>query len=141
MSGASSERAEVTLEGDSYASTLRVGGHVLVADEPADAGGLNAGPTPVELALAALGACTTITAKMYAARKGWPLESIRVHVRRDTSAAAGGVRGLAMDVELTGPLSDEQRRRIYEIANRCPVHRMLSEATEVRSSLAESALG
>jgi len=136
--GSAGEHAQVTLEGDGLASAIRVGGHVLAADEPADAGGANAGPTPVELALAALGACTSITAQMYAKRKGWPLESVRVDVRRETEAGEPGtVKPLSMRVELVGDLTDEQRERICTIANRCPVHRMLGEATEIRSDLIE----
>jgi uncharacterized OsmC-like protein len=114
-------------------------GFGLVADEPAAVGGTETGPTPYDLLAAALGACTTMTLRLYADRKQWPLEAVQVRVRhskvhaQDSARdAEGALRGGKLDrfereLELLGPLDDTQRERLLEIANRCPVHRTLEE--------------
>lgn len=125
-------------------------GFALIADEPASVGGTETGPTPYDLLAAALGACTTMTLRMYADRKDWPLEAALVRVRHskvhaEDSArdAEGAPRGGKMDrfereLELIGPLDEEQRLRLLEIANRCPVHRTLEEGPiEISTQLRE----
>ena len=118
--------------------------HNLLADEPAEAGGSDRGPTPYDLLLAALGACTSMTIAMYARRKGWPLESVRVTLRHDRVHAAdcadcetkvGKIDHIDRDVELYGTLDDAQRSRLLEIAEKCPVHRTLESEIKIATRL------
>lgn len=107
-------------------------GHRFPADEPAALGGGDSGPTPRELLLGALGACTTITLRMYAARKGWDLRSVEVDL-----AFSGGERGekdrIRRVIRLEGELDTEQRERLLEIAGKCPVHRTLEAGAAVET--------
>lgn len=119
----------------SYATQLVVGHHHLVADEPVDLGGGDTGPAPDELVLAALGACTAITLRMYAQRKQWPLESVEVKLDFASRDKAKAV--IQRTVHLSGPLDDEQRERLLQIANACPVHRILTGEVEVPTTLAD----
>jgi len=106
-----------------------------MADEPERFGGTDTGPTPYELLLAGLGACKSITMRMYAERKDWPHEGIRIGLRHEKIHAkdcleceteTGRIDRLEVEVELRGPLSDDQVERLLSIADRCPVHRTLS---------------
>lgn len=110
-----------------------------LVDEPASVGGLGSGPTPYDLLASALGACTAMTVRLYAARKAWPLEAVTVRVlhRRD---GLGGKDRFAREIVLTGDLTAEQRRRMLEIANRCPVHETLERGSDVITVLAEQPL-
>jgi len=119
-------------------------GHSMVADEPLAAGGTNTGPTPYELLSAALGACTTMTLRMYADRKQWPLEAVEARVRHrkvhcedcgDPGAATSRIDHFSRELRLEGPLDDEQRRRLIEIADRCPVHRTLHSEVRITTAL------
>lgn len=118
-------------------------GHHLVADEPVAVGGTDQGPTPYDLLVAALGACTTITVQMYADRKGWPLEQAVVRLRHQKIHAAdceacetkdGKIDQIERELELTGPLDSEQRQRLHEIADKCPVHRTLHSEIAIRTT-------
>ena len=112
-------------------------GQTLLTDEPAALGGEGAGPDPYTLLLAALGSCISMTLRMYARRKGWPLERVRVRLRQGRvhakdcadcgGAAEGFLHRIERAVELEGELSEEQRARLQEIAHRCPVHRTLTD--------------
>ncbi|MFO7323217.1 MAG: OsmC family protein [Chloroflexota bacterium] len=126
---------KVRLDG-SYQTTIATRNHVWVADEPVDSGGSDVGPTPMEMLLGALGACAAITARMYAQRKGWPLEGVEIDVtiekfKKDEYPAYSGesdvVNELRQRMVFHGPLTDEQRERLLEIAGRCPVHRVLTQ--------------
>ena len=114
-----------------YTQEVRVGAHTWVSDEPPSAGGDDAGPAPYDLLGAALGACISMTLRMYADRKGWPVESISVLVGREKVKVASDTGTptmrdrFACTLTLTGDLSDEQCARMLEIADRCPVHRTL----------------
>ena len=111
-------------------------GQTLVTDEPAALGGEGAGPDPYTLLLAALGSCVSMTLMLYARRKGWPLERVRVRLRQRRvhakdcaecgSNAEGFIHQIERGVELEGDLTGEQRARLQEIAHRCPVHRTLT---------------
>jgi putative redox protein len=127
-----------------YAQVVYDGKHRLTADEPVEAGGLDTGPSPYGLLLAALGSCTSMTLRMYAERKKWPLRQVAVRLRHSKSHAKDCAdcekKGVKIDriereVELTGDLSEEQRQRLLEIANKCPVHQTLERANEVVTTL------
>lgn len=140
----------VTRTGRRVRTEVQARGHTFVADEPVKAGGDDEGPTPYDLLNAALGACTGMTLRMYADRKQWPLEEVVVHLRHSKihvadSAADDGDREPAAkidqierEIEVLGELSDEQRARLLEIANRCPVHRTLEGDIHVVSKLKEA---
>jgi putative redox protein len=132
---------------DGYLTEIRARGHALVADEPEDVGGDDTGPTPYELLGAALGACTTMTLRMYADRKGWPLEQVearlvhsRVHADDEAQCEDQDVRLDRLDrtLRLSGPLSDEQRARLVGIADRCPVHRTLTAGVRISTTIEEA---
>lgn len=127
-----------------FAQEIRSGNHRLSADEPTELGGTDTGPIPYNLLLAALGACTSITLRMYADRKGWPLEGVRVRLRHgkihaqdcaECETRVGKVDHIDRQIELTGPLDKEQRQRLLEIANMCPVHRTLKSEIQITSTL------
>lgn len=111
----------------SYTQSVQAGRHTLTADEPLDRGGLDKGPNPFELLLGGLGACTTMTIRMYADRKGWPLEKVSVRLTHSKIEELGnGVADIiTRDISLEGDLDAEQRQRLLEIANKCPVHKTL----------------
>lgn len=136
----------VTVTGDAagFTQEISVGPHRLVADEPTSAGGTDTGPNPYDLLLAALGSCTSMTIALYARRKQWPLEAVTVMLRHSKIHAAdcencetreGRLDRIERDVELKGSLSDEQRARLLEIANKCPVHRTLTSEIDIRTRL------
>ena len=136
----------VIVRGDAtgLAPEIETGRHRLVADEPVEAGGTDTGPSPYELLLAALGACTSMTLSMYAQRKRWPLERVTVRLRHDKIHAKdcaecetkeGMLDRIEREISLTGPLDAEQRERLLAIANRCPVHRTLVSEVDIRTRL------
>ena len=142
------DRYTVTVRGRAGALTQEIvaGRHRLSADEPTSQGGTDSGPNPYDLLLAALGSCKAITVTMYARRKEWPLESITVRLRHERIHAddceSCESKDVLLDrvdceVELSGSLTVEQRGRLVEIANRCPVHRTLTSEIEIRTRLAE----
>ncbi len=124
---------EVEEAGTPYTTQLRFADHLLVADEPVALGGANKGPSPMEVALGALGACTAITLRMYANRKGWAVDrlAVRVHQR----VADDKVPEIVRDIRLSGALDAEQRARLLDIANKCPVHKLMTENKRVLTSL------
>lgn len=111
-----------------YGLTAAARGHTWPVDEPAEGGGTDSGPEPFELLCAALGGCTAITVRMYAARKGWPLERITVTVTYDKPADRAR---FAIAIALEGPLDPAQRDRLLAIAERCPVHQTLARGAEI----------
>jgi putative redox protein len=113
---------------------LAIGPHVLIADTFPDIGGDDLGPDPHELLDAALASCTALTLTLYARRKGMKLVSIEVEVDHDES---DGVYRMRRDVRLAGELSPDERARLLDIANRCPVHRTLSGRFEITSRLVD----
>lgn len=118
-----------------YATQLVVGHHHWVADEPVDLGGGDTGPAPDEILLSALGACTAITLRMYAERKQWPLEGVEVEVAYAERGKDKTV--IQRTVHLRGALDEEQRARLLQVANACPVHNILTRAVDVPTALAD----
>lgn len=127
-----------------FQTEIIANGHSLIADEPVALGGSDTGPSPYDYLVAALGACTSITLRMYADRKQWPLDSIVVRLRHQKIHAKdcekcetkeGKIDFIEREVELNGDLSQDQRARLLEIADRCPVHRSLHSEIHVKSWL------
>jgi putative redox protein len=108
------------------------GGHAVVIDEPAEAGGTDAGPSPTRLVAAALAGCVAVTIEMYAERKGWELGPVEVEV--DVEYEGFAPRSFAISLRLPAELTDEQRQRLLVIAGKCPVHRVLADSTPVTVS-------
>lgn len=121
---------EETGEGNFQVEVL-AGGVRFLADEPVEVGGLGSGPTPYDLLCAALGACTAMTVRMYARRKELPLRRVRVCVGHARTTGADPPDGFLREVALEGDLTDEQRSRLIEIAERCPVHASLKRGARV----------
>ena len=143
---AGQEPREAVVHGSAkgFAQEITAGGHRLVADEPRAVGGTDTGPSPYDLLISALGACTSMTVSLYARRKQWPLEAVTVRLRHSKIHAAdcadcetkdGMLDHIERDVELHGDLSEEQRARLLDIANRCPVHRTLTSEIDIRTRL------
>ena len=111
-----------------HKTTISAREHLWYADSPVEDGGTNAGPTPEEMLLGALGACAAITAKMYASRKGWPLEDVVIvlDMERKPLENVPFAHQLTEQIQLIGDLTDEQRVRILEIMGRCPVRRAVT---------------
>ena len=123
-----SERA-----GGVYTNDVKTSRHHLYADEPIDLGSADLGPTPYEYLCAALGACTSITMRMYANRKGWPVDHIGVTVTHAKEIHGDGLRRdvFTRVIAIEGDLDEAQRSRMIEIANKCPVHRTLEAGSDV----------
>jgi len=107
----------------------------ILIDEPVSVGGLGSGPNPYDLLSAALGACTSMTLRLYAERKGWPLERVQASVRHHR-AALDARDIFDLTIALEGPLDDEQKARLMQIAEHCPVHRTLERGSDVKATLA-----
>jgi putative redox protein len=116
-----------------YAAAIAVGPHRLPADEPTESGGGDSGPAPTQLLLSALGACTSITLRMYAERKQWPVKSVRVEL--SYAERSPGKTVIARKVHVEGDLTGEQRERLLQIANACPVHKILTGTIEIPTEL------
>jgi putative redox protein len=130
--------------GQGFAQEIRSDAHVLRADEPTSYGGTDTGPSPYRLLLAALGACTSMTVRMYADRRKWPLEGVTVRLRHEKIYAKdcaecetreGRIDRIERQISFEGPLDDEQRRKLMEIADKCPVHRTLESEIRIESRL------
>ena len=137
MAGPRSVRSQLGASG--YRTSVRVGArHLVVADEPLEVGGSDTGPTPMELVAGALAGCISITLRMVAQRKAWPLEGIDTEVNL-VKEEVDGKRPLdAFEVKVTllGPLDEGMRTELSRIAARCPVHRVLALEIPVRTSVA-----
>jgi putative redox protein len=116
-----------------YGQTVRIGHHVVPSDEPASRGGADTGPSPTGLLLAALAACTSITLRMYADRKGWELGQVKVSLKLLRSATADRVE---RTIHLGGALAPEQLARLLEIADKTPVTKMLKQGMEIATKIA-----
>jgi uncharacterized OsmC-like protein/alpha/beta superfamily hydrolase len=129
-----------------FLTEILVNRHSLVADEPLAAGGTDQGPSPFDLLVAALGACTAMTLRMYADRKRWPLEAATVRLKHDKIHAEdcetcetreGMLDRIEREIEIQGPLDSGQKQRLLQIADRCPVHRTLTSEVQIQTRLKE----
>ncbi|OLB41898.1 MAG: hypothetical protein AUI00_06790 [Verrucomicrobia bacterium 13_2_20CM_2_54_15] len=141
-------KADVVVHGDasSFKQEIVAGKHRLLADEPVNAGGSDAGPDPYDYLLTALGVCTSMTIGLYARRKNLPLQRIKVSLRQsriyakdceECETKEGMLDRIDVEIELTGPLSTEQHDKLMEIAAKCPVHRTLTSEINIRLRAAE----
>lgn len=137
--------AEIVVSSVDYLKQeITAGKHRLIADEPLEAGGSDAGPDPYSLLLAALGACTAMTLQMYARRKQWPLEKVEVSLRHsriyakdcdECETEEGKIERIDRYISITGPLTVDQKNRLMEIAKRCPVHKTLVSEVSIKDFL------
>jgi uncharacterized OsmC-like protein len=135
----------VVLEsGSGFRNDITAGKHRLVADEPVDAGGTDAGPTPYDFLSAGLGACTSMTMHVIAKRENIPLEGVEIHVTNDRmyakdcvdcTSSAGYIHKFEVKIKLRGNLTDAQRERLLSVAKRCPVAKTLSSEIRIEESL------
>jgi putative redox protein len=116
---------------------MTAGSARFVADEPVILGGLDLGPTPHDLVSAGLAACTAQTLRLYAKRKGWALGPVRVEVSHSRDVTQAPADLFTRTISLGGPLDDEQRQRLLEIAEKCPVHQLLTRGSRVATALDE----
>jgi putative redox protein len=127
-----------------FAQEIRAGRHRLLADEPIADGGTDTGPGPYDLLLGALGACTSMTIALYARRKRWPLDEVVVRLRHsrvhaqdcaDCETKEGMLAVIESEISLRGELSQDQRAKLRDMAERCPVHRTLTSEIKIRTRL------
>ena len=132
---------------DHFHTDITAGAHALIADEPQSLGGTDHGTDPYALLLASIGACKAITVRMYADRKEWPLDSLelelshdRVHAKdcEDCGVESGMLSLIECTITAHGDLTDEQRSRLAEIADKCPVHKTISGPNHIRTNLSAS---
>lgn len=125
---------------DGFRTEVEVRSHGLIADEPVQLKGTDRGPTPYEYLLSALGSCMAMTLRIYADRKAWPLEGVVVRLRsarshekdcEDCAKVPVGINRIERSLDLSGPLTDEQRTRLLEIADRCPVKQTLEREVQI----------
>jgi putative redox protein len=132
--------AKASLTGETYTTQVQARHHEWVGDEPIDLGGEDKGMTPSEMLCGALATCTAITLKMYASRKEWPLESVNVEVEHHSSRQRTDTEKAESDlfirhIELAGDLTEDQKVRLIQIANKCPVHKTLTHASDIDTRL------
>ena len=121
-----------------YQQEVIAGQHRLIADEPASMGGSDAGPAPFDFVMAGLGACTSMTLRMYAERKELALRRVNVELSHHKVEVDGALRDcIERRITLEGDLTPEQRQRLLEIANKCPVHRALSQSFQLDCKLVD----
>lgn len=119
-----------------YRTTLTAGQHTFFADEPASLGGTDTGPDPSQLLLSSLAACTAITLRMYADRKEWDVPVLTVELTMTSSNSPNGKHtAITRKLGFTGTLTDEQKERLMQIANACPLHKILTGTITVETSL------
>ena len=137
-------QVKVRLTGPKFTTEIKTPYHHLIADEPLEVGGDNLGPNPYDFLMASLGSCTVMTLKMYAGRKNWDLKEVKVFLNHDKvhlkdsdnpTSKESKVSRFTRIIELEGDLDEEQRHRLLEISNRCPVHRTLEEDIVIQTVL------
>ncbi|MBL4650627.1 MAG: OsmC family protein [Aureispira sp.] len=136
----------VTIGQNGFTSDIKTHDHYFKADEPVEFGGNNEGPSPYDLLLSSLGACTAMTLKMYASRKEWPLEKVVVELSHSKNyhedcvsceKTSSKVDIIERRIHIEGALDEKQIERLMKIADKCPVHKTLTSETIIKTSLAE----
>jgi putative redox protein len=139
---AATNQPDVVVRGNAsgFLQEITTGRHHFRADEPASVGGTDSAPDPYDYMLAGLGACTSMTLGLYARKRKWPLEDVTVALRRtrmhakdcaDCETKEGLLDRIDVEVEVTGPLTDEQRAALMAVAQKCPVHRTLKSEIKI----------
>jgi putative redox protein len=129
-------KARVIIGEAGYRTEIHIDEHIVVADEPVALGGTDLGPSPTQLLLGSLGACTAMTLRMYANQKHWPLAGVDVHLEMlETRGSEGSTTAIKREINLQGDLTAEQRERLLVLATRCPVARILSGTVNIESVL------
>ena len=134
--------ADIVVRGNAsgFLQEIDAGRYHLKADEPVDVGGTDSAPTPYDYLLAALGSCTSMTVGLYARKKQWPLEEVKVSLHHsrihakdcgDCDTKVGMLDRIGLQIDLQGNLSDEQRAKLMEVAHKCPVHRTLTSEIKI----------
>lgn len=129
-----SNQAKASIQQQKYRTLIETDDHHFVVDEPIEVEGGDLGPNPGELLSAALAACTVITVKMYASRKGWDLQEVIADVDFERNAKENVTR-FVKKVKFIGNLDEEQIKRLYDISAKCPIHRTLLNPIEIESEL------
>lgn len=121
-----------------FTQEISASNHIFIADEPTEMGGLDTGPAPYDLLLSALGTCTSMTIRMYADQKKWPLEGVTISLTHEKVTGADNIKRdvITREISLEGPLDEMQRQRLLEIANKCPIHKTLESKPDIVSHLA-----
>ncbi len=144
MSDKPKKIVHIHLDSQNYKTVLNAGDHQLIADEPESAGGQDLGPDPYDLLLMSLGTCTAITLRMYAERKGWPVEDIYLELRHhkdhaedceDCDDPRAMIDKIEKEVIVKGDLDEEQINRLLEISQKCPVYKTLTGEVSIDSSI------
>jgi len=135
--------AEVVVKNNSeYKQEIKAGSHAFVSDVPEADGGTELGPSPHELLLAALGSCTSITVKMYAKRKEWPVTDVTVVLKEekitDPENDSRTIPKIVREVKIGGELTDEQVESLKAIADKCPIHKLIAGTTKVETAVARA---
>jgi len=128
--------AVTELDRSRYLTKVYAGGHFIYADEPADVGGTDEGMNPGALLLASLGSCTAITIRMYADRKNIPLDSIKIHLAISNEEEMNQSTKITRKIEFGGELSEEELSRLMQIADKCPIHKILSNPIQIETTSA-----
>ncbi|MCZ8156670.1 MAG: OsmC family protein [Leptospira sp.] len=134
MANLFNEDIVVTTHSEKYKTSIKAGNHTLIADEPLDLQGGDLGPMPTQLLAAALGSCTSITVRMYADRKEMSLDSVEVSLNIEKLSADHNK--ITRKLKLIGNLTEEQRERLFQVANACPVHKILSGQVDIETTWA-----
>lgn len=130
------QESTVRLTRKNYVAEAKMRNHFAVIDEPIEAGGDDNAPTPVEYLLTAIGGCVSITLRMYAERKGWDLGEITVNVRQKEELTSEGIKkSLIEEVSFEKEVTQEQKDKLLEIAGKCPVAKMVKEATPIATTI------
>ncbi|TKC09976.1 OsmC family protein [Pedobacter polaris] len=122
------------LDQSKYKTKVYAGGHLIYADEPTELGGTDEGMSPGALLLASLGSCTAITIRMYADRKEIPLEAIKIDLAICKEEEMSKETTITRKIEFLGPITQEQRERLVVIADKCPIHKLLSNPIKILTS-------
>jgi putative redox protein len=130
------EEVSVRIGKERYTTEVTLGNHTITADEPTEVGGQDLGPAPLQLLLSSLGTCKAITMRMYADRKEWPLDSIEVILSSETvKSDLQQTTYIRCTIKLYGDLEEKQKERIYKIADKCPIHKTLTNPIVIESNM------